>query len=201
MPDARASLPFTSAASLATPLLRPSQLARFWELHPKTLYVWIRDGRLPAVRTPGEQFRLRSADVRAFAESAGLPVPPFVLEPARRAVVAGQTGPWLRAMRRALKEAEVGLELHERTLDALFSAIAATPALLVIDASAGKGRSDLDEAVRALRRRAETASVPVVIVNAASTTKADALVRAGATSAYPQGRERDALAEVTRILG
>ena len=31
-------------------LLRPSELARIWELHPKTVYLWIREGKLRACR-------------------------------------------------------------------------------------------------------------------------------------------------------
>ena len=30
-------------------LLRPSELARIWELHPKTVYLWIREGKLQYV--------------------------------------------------------------------------------------------------------------------------------------------------------
>jgi excisionase family DNA binding protein len=208
MPDVRASQPSTartsprpsqSLASAAAPLVRPSRLARFWELHPKTLYVWIREGRLAAVRTPGDQFRLRPADVRAFAESAGLPVPPFILAAPRCAHAAASAGTWLRALRRALKDAEVALDVHERSLDAVLAAVATPPALLTLDA--GLGGLDLDEAVRALRRREATARLPVVIVNVASAARADALLRAGATNAHVKGKEKDALSEIARILG
>ena len=34
-------------------LLRPSELARLWELHPKTVYLWIREGKLPALPHAG----------------------------------------------------------------------------------------------------------------------------------------------------
>ena len=208
MPDVRASQPSTasasappsrSAASPAAPLVRPSRLARFWELHPKTLYAWIREGRLPAVRTPGQQFRLRPADVRAFAEAARLPVPPFVLVTPRRAHAAAGAGTWLRALRRALKEAEVALELHERSVDAFFASVASPPVLLAIDAAIGG--IDLDEAIRALRRRDATAKLPVVVVNASSSINADALLRAGATSAYAKGKDRDAIAQITQMVG
>lgn len=209
MPDVRASQPSTASASAsarpsrsgagAAPLVRPSRLARFWELHPKTLYVWIREGRLAAVRTPGDQFRLRPADVRAFAESAGLPVPPFILAAPRRAHAAAVAGPWLRALRRALKDAEVALDAHERSIDALLAAVAAPPALLALDAALGG--LDLEDAVRALRRREATARLPVMVVNVTSVARADALLRAGATHAHAKGKEKEALAEIARILG
>jgi excisionase family DNA binding protein len=54
-------------------LIRPSQLARFWELNARTLHIWIREGRLLAIRSPGNHFRLRVADVLAFCEREGLP--------------------------------------------------------------------------------------------------------------------------------
>ena len=49
-------------AEVPMALLRPSELARFWELHPKTVYHWIREGKLPAFRTPGAQYRVRTDD-------------------------------------------------------------------------------------------------------------------------------------------
>ena len=88
-------------------LLKPSQLARFWELNPRTLHLWIREGRLPAIRSPGNHFRLRVADVRAFCEREGLPVPPFVSPPPRRVVVGAAAAPLRRALARSLKTATV----------------------------------------------------------------------------------------------
>jgi excisionase family DNA binding protein len=182
----------------SAPLLRPSQLARFWELHPKTVYLWIREGRLAAVRTPGDQFRLRAADVRAFCETARMPLPPFVVPAARRAHVAA-SGPSLRSLKRALKQAGAEIDAFDRSIDALFAAVASPPALLVLDA--GIGGVDLEGALVALRRRAATARVPIVIFNVASAAKAEALVRAGATHAIARGRDRDALVHITEILG
>src|SRR6516164_2464292 len=90
-------------------LLRLSQLARFWEKNPRTIQTWIRQGRLAAIRSPGNHFRVRVADVRAFCEREGMPVPPFVAPPLRRVVLAAASLPLRRAIARVLK---TGVALH-----------------------------------------------------------------------------------------
>lgn len=171
----------------APPLFRPSELARFWELHPKTVYLWIREGRLPAVRTPGDQFRLRSADVRAFSEAQGLPLPPFAREESRRAFVGAAASPAQRVVRRALRQAQLDVAAFDSPLDALLASVADPPALLVLDAAA-RGVS-IDEAVRALRKAPRTHATPLVVFNVSSPVKANALVRAGATRAIVRAKE------------
>jgi len=181
----------------APPLFRPSELARFWELHPKTVYLWIREGRLPAVRTPGDQFRLRAADVRAFSEARGLPLPPFAREASRRAYLAAAASPEMRVVRRALRQAAIDVEAFESPLDALLASVADPPALLVLDAT-GRG-VPIDEAARALRRAPRTQATPLLVFNVTSVAKAGALLRAGATRAIVRAKERavaTALAEI-----
>jgi excisionase family DNA binding protein len=193
----------SSPSSLAPSLFRPSELARFWELHPKTVYLWIREGRLPAVRTPSDQFRLRAADVRAFAEARGLAVPPFAREARARAYVAsssasGPSAASARALRRALRVAEVAVESFASPLDALLACAVDPPVILALDATA-RGVL-LDEAARALRRAARTRTTPLLVYNAPTAAKADALVRAGATRAIVRGKDRDIAPAVAEIL-
>src|SRR5262249_34231305 len=113
-------------------LVRPSDLARHWELHPKTVYLWIKDGRLPAVRTPGDQFRLRVSDVLAFCEPSGLRPPTHLLPETGRVVVLARPGAAVRALRQALRSAQVRVESYGRALDGLFAVVRAPPHVLVI---------------------------------------------------------------------
>src|SRR5262249_3918395 len=104
-------------------LVRPSQLARFWEIHPRTLHIWIKEGRLVAIRSPGNHFRLRVADVRAFCERERMPVPPFISPPQRRAVVAAASPALRRLLRRTLR-ANVALAAIADPYEALVSVAA-----------------------------------------------------------------------------
>jgi excisionase family DNA binding protein len=166
-------------------LLRPSELARFWELHPKTVYLWIKDGRLRAVKTPGEHYRVRAEDVPAFCDASGLPVPPQISGSGRRAALLGGSPSALRTIRRVLKAHDYAPVPYASALEGLLAAVTSPPSLLILDA----GSVDAEEAVRALRRTKATSRLPIVVHGAASAARAEAALRAGATSAVV--REKD----------
>ncbi|HEY6459566.1 MAG TPA: helix-turn-helix domain-containing protein, partial [Polyangiaceae bacterium] len=126
------------------PLLRLSLLARFWEVNPRTIMTWIRAGRLAAIRSPGNHFRVRVADVRAFCEREGRPIPPFVAPPVRRVVTAGVAA-------RAVRLPGLVVDAYDDPYDALLAAAARGDAsLLVVPATAT--RFDTIAALAALRR-------------------------------------------------
>src|SRR5919107_1831071 len=125
----------------AMALLRPSELARMWELHPKTVYLWIREGKLPAIKTPGAQYRVRTDDARAYCEKNGLPMP--------RAIAS-----------------------H-------------APDVVAIDAECGDVK--VTDAIRALRKTARTAGVPVVVYDLAPRAGTTALSKLGASSVIARG--------------
>ena len=180
------------------PLVRPSQLARFWELHPKTVYLWIREGRLPAVRTPGDQFRLRATDVRAFCEARGMPLPPFARDLVRRALVVAGTPGATRVLRRTLRSLAIDVEAFDASLDALLACAFDPPSLLCLDASARDVRAD--DATRALRKSPATLAMPILVYNVASAAKGEALVQAGATRIVQRGRDREIPAAIAAIF-
>jgi excisionase family DNA binding protein len=172
-------------------LLRLSQLARFWEVNPRTIMGWIRQGRLAAIRSPGNHFRVRVADVRAFCEREGKPLPPFVGTPARRLLVGGP-------MTHGLKLPTVVVEGHAGPYEALVAAAAGGASLLVLPASAE--RFDTEAALAALRQAPGTASLPVVVVGAARRARAEALLRAGATRVLLRSRASDLPAVLRELL-
>jgi excisionase family DNA binding protein len=182
-------------------LIRPSQLARFWELHPRTVHGWIRQGRLAAIRSPGNHFRVPVADVRAFCEREGMPVPPFVSPPARRVIVAAAPEPVRRAVARALKGAvAIALEAFDDPYDALLAAATGPTAILVLATTAG-ARFDAAAAVRALGRARPTAGTAVVVVGAATRAQASAIEAAGAARAILRSRAADVPAALRELLG
>ena len=177
-------------------LVRPSELARFWELHPKTVYLWIRDGRLRAVRTPGDHFRVRVEDVRSFCQANKLVMPPFLLPAVRQVLLIGAPAA-ARVVKGALKPSAVAVVAHAGAMDALLAAVTSPASLLVIDAAGAP--FVVEDAVRALRRAKVTERTPMVVYNLASVAKADAMMRAGATLAIV--RDKDLGARLIALLG
>lgn len=49
-------------------LLTPSEVARCFNVDPKTVSRWARDKIIPSTKTPGGHRRFRASDVRAFLE-------------------------------------------------------------------------------------------------------------------------------------
>ena len=177
-------------------LVRPSQLARFWELHPRTVQLWILDGRLPAIRSPGNHFRLRVADVRAFCERSGMPVPPFVSPPPARAVVMTASASVRRGLARALKS----LAVHETAanpFEALVAVASAPAALVALDV--GASAFDAASAIRALKRAPASAGTAIVAFEVPSAAQASALEKAGADRVLTPS-DRDELVPVLRGL-
>lgn len=46
-----------------------AEVAALFRVDPKTVGLWSRSGKLPAIRTPGGHRRYREADVRALLEA------------------------------------------------------------------------------------------------------------------------------------
>jgi excisionase family DNA binding protein len=162
-------------------LVRPSELARALGKSQETVVLWIQRGKLPALRSPGGHWRLRPADVRAFCEREGLPLPdlPSLSEPR---VVTGGLG-----SARVLRAPGVTVEAYDDPYDALVAAIAGRCSLLVLPAAAPG--FDTAAAVAAVRRGKATRSLPVAIVGVTA-RRADVLRAAGAT--YVLGKRDDA---------
>ncbi len=144
------------------PLLRPSELARMWELHPKTVYLWIREGKLPAIKTPGAQYRVRSDDARAYCEKNGLPMPRAIASPAGVVGAIGKASPTLRALAKACKARGTELLTWPSALEGLLAVAGDTPDVLVIDARCDDVK--LAHALRALKKTPKTSRLPVVVV-------------------------------------
>lgn len=183
-------------------LLRISQLARFWGKNAKTIQTWIRQGRLAAIRSPGNHFRVRVADVRAFCEREGMAVPPFVAPPARRVVAAGLDAASQRAMARALKGPGLALETYDDPYEALLAA-ARDAALVALPAAAA--RFDCSAAIAALRRGEATAragiGIAIVAFGASTQKQASSLEQAGATRVLPRAKQDDLPRVVRELLG
>jgi excisionase family DNA binding protein len=47
-------------------LLKPGEVARLLRVDPKTVSRWANDGRIPSLKTPGNQRRFRERDILAI---------------------------------------------------------------------------------------------------------------------------------------
>ncbi len=177
-------------------LLRPSELARVWALHPKTVYLWIREGRLPAIKTPGAQYRVRTDDARAYCEKNNLPMPREVATPRGVVVAIGRPSAVQRALSRACKGRGTAFVANAATLPGLLSAAADCPDVLALDARCDGVK--LASVLQALRGTAKTASVPVVIYDAPA--KSTSLLKLGASAVTTKGEVDETIRVVFELL-
>jgi excisionase family DNA binding protein len=178
-------------------LLRPSELARIWELHPKTVYLWIREGKLPAIKTPGAQYRVRSDDARAYCEKNGLPMPRAIATPAGTVAVLGKSTASQRAVAKACKARGTALALWPSALEGLLAVASDAPDVVAIDAECADVR--VADAVRALRKTARTMNVPVVVYDAPA-RGTSTLAKLGAIAIVLRGKSEAAAQAVIDFL-
>ncbi len=115
-------------------LVRPSVLAKAWGIHPRTVTAWLRTGKLPAVKTPGEHYRVRAEDVVAFCEAEGLPMP-AAASPRELTVLLAKRGNLdIRPLRRALRPLDVEVVVTTSGAGALLAVATSPPRALVLDA-------------------------------------------------------------------
>lgn len=176
-------------------LLRPSELARAWQLHPKTVYLWIREGRLPAIKTPGAQYRVRASDARVYCKRHGLPLPPDVARPRGAVAVLGRPSSTTRALAKALEPRGTALLAYASHVEALLSLVTDAPDVVALDA---RGDLAVPEALKALKNVAGTQDIPVVVYDAA--TRPAAWGRLGAHTVVLRGDDEAVVEEVLQLL-
>ncbi|MBX3189340.1 MAG: helix-turn-helix domain-containing protein [Labilithrix sp.] len=177
-------------------LLRPSELARLWELHPKTVYLWIREGKLPAIKTPGAQYRVRTDDVRAYCEKNGLAMPRAIASPAGNVVVIGRPSAAQRAIAKACKARGASAVSWTNALDGLLAVASDPPDVLAIDAECSDVKAI--DAIRALKKTARTANVALVVYDAPP--RVSALAKLALRAIVPRGKPDDAARAIVDLL-
>jgi len=159
-------------------------LAKAWGVHPRTVTEWIRSGKLPGVKTPGEHHRVRVADVIAYCESEGLPLPGAVSARDLSVLVAKRQNLDVRPLRRALRAHDVAIEVTTSAASALLVIATTPPSALVLDAQLPG--LDVVSVLHALRDTKATARVPVLVCDAAK-AKAQTYADAGALAVATKG--------------
>lgn len=68
-------------------LLTSYQVGALLQVNPSSVNKWVKDGRMPAFRTPGGHRRIRAADLVAFLTEHSMPVPQSLAAATRRRVL------------------------------------------------------------------------------------------------------------------
>lgn len=177
-------------------LVRPSVLAKAWGIHPRTVTAWLRTGKLPAVKTPGEHYRVRAEDVVAFCAAEGLPMPAAASPRALTVLLAKRGNLDIRPLRRALRPLDVEVVVTMSGAGALLSVATSPPRALVLDALL-PGMDVLDALV-ALAAAPTTARLPVFVCEAPK-AKIASYLSAGARAVTGKGELTSLAPELARL--
>lgn len=72
------------SSSLQPKFLTVPESAEFCGVSRNTLYIWVREGRLPAYQTPGRTNLIRPSELLKFMQNSGMYVPHLLADLARR---------------------------------------------------------------------------------------------------------------------
>lgn len=146
-------------------LLTSYQVGSLLQVNPSSVNKWVKDGRIPAFRTPGGHRRIRAADLVAFLEEHSMPVPATLNNAAKRRLLIVDDDPkQLSALKRLLKAHKNRLEVRYATngIDALVQVGAFKPQVVLLDVY----MAELDgiEVCRRLRDNPQTENMKIIMV-------------------------------------
>lgn len=150
----------------ADSLLTSYQVGSILQVNPSSINKWVKDGRIPAFRTPGGHRRFRAADVVAFLSSHNMPVPESLQAASlRRVLVVDEDQHTLEALRFALApyQKSVKVVCIANSVDALMQIGAMRPHMVLL----GTHLTGVDgfEVCRRLKAGEETKAMQVVMVS------------------------------------
>ncbi len=156
----------------------PDRLLSSWEVgdllqvNPSSINKWVKDGRIPAFRTPGGHRRIRVSDLVQFLDAHKMPIPKALTATAverRRVLVVDDNEPYLRSLSRLLKSHEERLEVRlvDNGIDALVLVGSFRPDVIVLDVF--MPGVDGIEVCRRLKERNDTAFMDVIVTSGSLT--------------------------------
>ncbi len=156
----------------------PDLLLSSWEVgdllqvNPSSINKWVKDGRIPAFRTPGGHRRIRVSDLVQFLDTHKMPIPKALTTRAaerRRVLVVDDNERYLRSLSRLLKSHEERLEVRlvNNGIDALVLVGSFRPDVIVLDVFM-PGVDGID-VCRRLKERNDTAFMDVIVTSGSLT--------------------------------
>jgi excisionase family DNA binding protein len=165
-----------------------------------TVAKWIDRGWLVAFRTPGGHRRVREADLRAFLQAKGMPVPAELGGGGFKMVAVDDEKGVLDAFKRSIKRHAPQVDLFTTTspVEALLHVAEERPHAMLIDIHL----PDLDglEVCRRIRARPALAGVAIVLFTANHSPEiVDKALKAGARACLPKPVDVPTLLEMFRV--
>ena len=163
-------------------LLTSYQVGSLLQVNPSSVNKWVKDGRIPAFRTPGGHRRIRAADLVTFLQEHSMPVPVSLNNAAKKRLLIVDDDPkQLSALKRLLKAYKERLEVRYATngIDALVQVGAFKPQVVLLDVY----MAELDgiEVCRRLRDNPQTENMKIIIVTGQVTPEIEqSAIEAGA---------------------
>lgn len=166
-------------------LLRLAQVAAMLQVHPKTVYYWVRTGRLNALTSPGGLLRVRAEDARALCQSAGMPIPADLATVKRRVHVVESDKSVARSLARNLKTKGFDVRVFDDVYDALIATAKEPPEVLILDV--GVPGVEARKFTSALHRDESTKRTRVIVWSDVDAEEQAALAEAGVDTVVPRG--------------
>ncbi|MGZ6083375.1 MAG: response regulator [Polyangiales bacterium] len=176
-------------------LLRLAQVAAMLQVHPKTVYYWVRTGRLNALTSPGGLLRVRAEDARALCQSAGMPIPAELATVKRRVHVVESDKTVARALVRNLKAKGFDVRTYEDPYEALIATAKEPPELFIVDVRAPG--IEANRAIAALRRDDTLKRTRVIVWSDLEEEESAQMLEAGVEAVIPRG-DASALAKALK---
>lgn len=163
-------------------LLTSYQVGALLQVNPSSVNKWVKDGRIPAFRTPGGHRRIRAADLVTFLTEHKMPIPQSLSAAAkRRVLIVENDARHLESLQRGIKALSERIEaiFVNNGVDAMVQVGAFRPHLVLLDAN--MPHFDSFDVCRRLKQGAETRNIDVLL--AAQEVSADVQHRASEAGA------------------
>lgn len=150
----------------ADSLLTSHQAGSLLQVNPSSINKWVKEGRIPAFRTPGGHRRIRAGDLVSFLRQHQMPVPkPLVSAARKRLLIVDDDPKQLASFERALKPyaGRVEVTLVDNGVEALVKVGSVKPNMIVLDVF--MPHLDGIEVCRRLRANEDTSSIDIVIAS------------------------------------
>lgn len=172
-------------------LLTSYQVGTILQVNPSSVNKWVKDGRIPAFRTPGGHRRIRAADLVSFLNSHHMPIPRSLQGASKRRLLVVDDDPkQLEALSRLIKphSDRVDVYLVDNGIDALVQFGSVKPHVAVLDVF--MPLVDGLEVCRRLKNNPQTSATRIIITSGQLTPDVEKRAKeAGADMCVPKPLE------------
>lgn len=158
-------------------------VAKFCDVTPQAVRLWIQAGLIPTVRTAGDHYRVTRGDLETFMRSRGLEVPAEVASPKPQVVAVLEDSEATKNLRKTLSKGGYDLAVFANPWEALLSLPGSRPVVIVLDLH--MAGIDGVAMLRAIKTNKSTAAIPVIALAGHAPGRNQAL-EAGAATVVPK---------------